>query len=142
MLEVMRKTSVVVVDDHQVVCAGLRTMINAQPDLGVVAEATSGKEALEKLKETANGQDVYAGLYKKSAVLLEAFLKNQPFHDANKRAAIAAVDLFLRINGQRVGTDNAELVRFVRKCAHATASLEFMTAWFWQYARSLPSKNP
>ena len=28
-------------------------MINAQPDLGVVAEATSGKEALEKLKETS-----------------------------------------------------------------------------------------
>ena len=97
--------------------------------------------ALEKPKETANGQEVYAGLYKKSAVLLEAILKNRPFHDANKRAAIAAVDLFLRINGQRVGTDNAELVRFVRKCAHATASLEFMTAWFWQYARPLPSKN-
>ena len=49
----MRKTSVVVVDDHQVVCAGLRSMINAQPDLGVVGEATSGKEALEKLKETS-----------------------------------------------------------------------------------------
>jgi YesN/AraC family two-component response regulator len=49
----MRKTSVVVVDDHQVVCAGLRSMINAQPDLGVVAEATSGKEALERLKETS-----------------------------------------------------------------------------------------
>ncbi len=46
----MRKTSVVVVDDHQVVCAGLRSMINAQPDLGVVGEATSGKEALEQLK--------------------------------------------------------------------------------------------
>jgi len=49
----MRKTSVVVVDDHQVVCAGLRSMINAQPDLGVVGEATSGKEALERLKETS-----------------------------------------------------------------------------------------
>jgi len=28
-------------------------MINAQPDLGVVGEATSGKEALERLKETS-----------------------------------------------------------------------------------------
>jgi DNA-binding NarL/FixJ family response regulator len=42
-----------VVDDHQVVCTGLRSMINAQPDLGVVAEATSGREALERLRDTA-----------------------------------------------------------------------------------------
>jgi death on curing protein len=97
--------------------------------------------ALEKPKEQANGQEVYAGLYKKSAVLLEAFLKNQPFHDANKRAAIAAVDLFLRVNGQRIGTDSAEMVRFVKKCAHTSVSLEFMTAWFWQYARPLQTRN-
>jgi DNA-binding NarL/FixJ family response regulator len=47
----MKKTSVVVVDDHQVVCAGLRSMIDAQPDLSVVAEAMSGKDALRLLQE-------------------------------------------------------------------------------------------
>ena len=46
----MRKTSVMLVDDHQVVCAGLKSMISAQPDLGVVAEASSGKQALEQLR--------------------------------------------------------------------------------------------
>jgi two-component system, NarL family, invasion response regulator UvrY len=38
------------VDDHQIVCAGLKSMINMQPDLGVVAEAASGKQAIEQLK--------------------------------------------------------------------------------------------
>ena len=51
-LAAMRKTSVLVVDDHQVVCAGLRAVINAQPDIGVVAEAYSGRDALAKLQET------------------------------------------------------------------------------------------
>src|SRR5215217_3053985 len=48
----MRKTSVAIVDDHQVVCAGLKAVINAQSDLGVVAEATSGKQMLEQLKQS------------------------------------------------------------------------------------------
>ena len=46
----MRKINVMLVDDHQVVCAGLKSMISAQPDLGVVAEASSGKHALEQLR--------------------------------------------------------------------------------------------
>lgn len=93
--------------------------------------------ALEKPKSMENGQEIYPGLYKKSAVLLEGFLKNKPFHGGNRQAAIAVVDLFLRINGQRLGTDTSELIRFVQKCAHSPVSLEFMTAWFWQYARPL-----
>ncbi len=51
--------------------------------------------------------------------------------------AIAAVDMFLRINGQHLGSDNMEMVRFVQKCTHSPASLEYMTAWLWQYARPL-----
>jgi len=47
----MKKTSVVVVDDHQVVRAGLKSIIDGQSDLAVVAEASSGKEALEQLRK-------------------------------------------------------------------------------------------
>lgn len=93
--------------------------------------------ALEKPKSEENGKEVFPGLYKKSAVLLDSILKNQPFNAGNKQTAIAAVDLFLRINGQRLGTDKPEMIRFVQKCAHTPASLEYMTAWLWQYARPL-----
>ena len=42
-----RRLSVLVVDDHPVVRAGLLAMIDAQPDMETVAEAASGEEAID-----------------------------------------------------------------------------------------------
>jgi DNA-binding NarL/FixJ family response regulator len=42
------KARILVADDHPVVLRGLRTVLNAQPDLEVVAEATAGDEAVER----------------------------------------------------------------------------------------------
>ena len=44
--EIVTKTAVVIVDDHQVVRQGLRGLIEAQPDLAVVGEAETGAGAL------------------------------------------------------------------------------------------------
>jgi two-component system response regulator NreC len=44
----MAKIRVLMADDHAVVRAGLRLMINAQPDLEVVGEAASSHEALSR----------------------------------------------------------------------------------------------
>jgi DNA-binding NarL/FixJ family response regulator len=41
------KTRILVADDHPVVLRGLRMVLNAQPDLEVVAEASQGDEAVE-----------------------------------------------------------------------------------------------
>ena len=41
------KTRILVADDHPIVLRGLRTVLNAQADLEVVAEATDGDEAVE-----------------------------------------------------------------------------------------------
>ena len=40
------KIRVLVVDDHQVVRVGLRTIIDAEPDMEVVAEAADGRSAI------------------------------------------------------------------------------------------------
>jgi DNA-binding NarL/FixJ family response regulator len=42
------KTRILIADDHPVVLRGLRTVLNAQPDLEVVAEATAGDEAVDR----------------------------------------------------------------------------------------------
>ena len=42
----MKKTTVMIVDDHSVVRIGLTMIINLEPDLSVCAEAESGKEAV------------------------------------------------------------------------------------------------
>jgi two-component system response regulator NreC len=48
----MEKISVLIADDHAVLRAGLRMLINMQPDMEVIAEAGDGHEAVRKAKET------------------------------------------------------------------------------------------
>jgi DNA-binding NarL/FixJ family response regulator len=42
--------SVVIVDDHQVVCEGLRKVLDAEPDIKCVGVATDGKMALDLIR--------------------------------------------------------------------------------------------
>lgn len=42
---------VMIVDDHAVVCMGLAGIINTQPDMSVVAQAHSGREAVEQARK-------------------------------------------------------------------------------------------
>jgi DNA-binding NarL/FixJ family response regulator len=41
------KTKILIADDHPIVLKGLRTVLNAQPDLDVVAEAGDGEQAVQ-----------------------------------------------------------------------------------------------
>jgi DNA-binding NarL/FixJ family response regulator len=41
-------THILIADDHPIVLRGLRTVLDAQPDLAVVAEATDGHQAVER----------------------------------------------------------------------------------------------
>jgi DNA-binding NarL/FixJ family response regulator len=52
------KTRILIADDHPIVLRGLRTVLNAQPDFEVVAEATDGEEAVE----LALGQDIHLAI--------------------------------------------------------------------------------
>lgn len=44
----MAKLRVLIVDDHGIVRAGIRSMLENQPDIEVVGEASGGEEAIEK----------------------------------------------------------------------------------------------
>jgi len=52
------KTNILIADDHPIVLKGLRTVLNAQPDLAVVAEATDGAQAVER----ALSEDVHLAI--------------------------------------------------------------------------------
>lgn len=45
------KIRIVLADDHAVLRAGLRALLNAEPDMEVVGEAANGREALERAVE-------------------------------------------------------------------------------------------
>lgn len=49
----MNKIRLLLADDHAVLRAGLKALLNAQPDMEVVAEASNGEEAVRKSYETA-----------------------------------------------------------------------------------------
>jgi len=51
-------TRILVADDHPIVRSGLRKLLDAQPDLEVVAEAKDGADAVEK----ALAEDVHLGI--------------------------------------------------------------------------------
>jgi DNA-binding NarL/FixJ family response regulator len=46
----MPKLRVLLVDDHAVVCEGLKSLVNAQPDMEVVGEANDGAEAVTQAR--------------------------------------------------------------------------------------------
>ena len=46
-----RKTTILLVDDHEVVRQGLRAYLDAQPDFRVIGEASSGEEAVKAASE-------------------------------------------------------------------------------------------
>ena len=52
------KTRILIADDHPIVLSGLRTVLDAQPDFEVVAEATDGEAAVEQ----ALAQDVHLAI--------------------------------------------------------------------------------
>jgi two-component system response regulator DevR len=45
----MSRQRIIIVDDHEIVRLGLRTLLERHPDFEVVAEASNGREALEKI---------------------------------------------------------------------------------------------
>ena len=44
------KIRVLIVDDHVIVREGLRSLLEAQPDIKVAGEATDGEEAVSKTR--------------------------------------------------------------------------------------------
>src|SRR3954469_17638079 len=46
------KIRVMVADDHAILRAGLKLLVNAQPDMEVVSEAPDGEQAIQAAQET------------------------------------------------------------------------------------------
>lgn len=49
----MSKIKLLMVDDHEIVRAGLRMLLQAQPDIEIVGEVSNGRDAITKTKELA-----------------------------------------------------------------------------------------
>jgi death-on-curing protein len=71
------------------------------------------------------------------SALAWALLRNHPFMDGNKRAAFAALTMFLELNGCRLTCSEVEETAMVLRAAGSEIAEEEWTAWV---ARSVAAK--
>jgi death on curing protein len=63
------------------------------------------------------------------AALAWALVRNHPFMDGNKRAAFAALTMFLELNGHRLTCSEVEETAMVLRAAASEIAEEEWTAW-------------
>jgi two-component system, NarL family, response regulator DevR len=83
---ILQTIRVMVVDDHEVVRAGLRTLLQAEPDIQVVAEAATGSQAL-----------IQASRIRPQIVLLDARLPDMAGADVCRNLYEALPDVVVAI---------------------------------------------
>jgi death-on-curing protein len=97
-------------------------------DLGMLLSA------LGRPQVTFEDSELYPDLFTKTAALMDSLVRNHPFVDGNKRTAITAAGIFLRINGYELIVENSEMIRFTLACAQSQLSVETITEWFKQHS--------
>jgi len=68
-------------------------------------------------------------LFEHAAAYGFGFAKNQCFTDGNKRVALAAIDVFLRLNGYALDAPEPEAVYVIRQIARSKAQESEMADW-------------
>jgi death-on-curing protein len=90
--------------------------------------------ALGRPQSTFDDHDLYPHLFQKTAALLDSLIRNHPFVDGNKRTAIAAAAIFLKLNGYQLRVADAEMVRFTLACAQSPVGLDEIRDWLQKYS--------
>jgi death on curing protein len=100
-------------------------------DINLLVSATGRPQA------TFDGNDLYANMFDKAAALMDSLVRNHAFVDGNKRTAITATGLFLRLNAHVLDVSNIEMVQFTLSCAQSQKTIEDITTWLKQHSKPL-----
>lgn len=92
-------------------------------DLGLV------ESAVERPKATFDKDDLYPDIFGKVAALLQSILKNHAFIDGNKRTALTATGVFLRLNGYILNNNHHHEVSFTLEVDSKNLTLEQIAKW-------------
>ena len=86
------------------------------------------------------GVELYPTLAEKAAAIGYALVKNHAFIDGNKRVGLAALDVFLRLNGYRIPSDPDGVEATILAVADGSLSRAGLAAWV--AANVVPHPNP
>ncbi len=90
-------------------------------DLNLLESAAAAPRA------TAFGESPFADLVEIAAAYLFYLCRNHPFNDGNKRAAMAAAIVFLRLNGIETAADSSVWEKLVMELAASQLDREATT---------------
>lgn len=86
------------------------------------------ESALERPFTAYGGQTMFPGLRDKIAALIHSIIAFHPFFDGNKRTALVAADVCLRLNGFRL-VSSEEVEPFFWAIARGEKTIEEITDW-------------
>lgn len=86
------------------------------------------ESALARPFTVLGGKEMFASLPEKVSVLIHSLIAFHPFTDGNKRTALVAGDVCLRLHGYRI-TPAPEVEEFFWSIARGEKSLEDIIAW-------------
>ena len=75
------------------------------------------------------GKELYSGVFRKAAVLLESIANYHVFVDGNKRTAFTATAYFLHINGYELTATNKAVEKTIISVATKHINLDALEAW-------------
>lgn len=79
--------------------------------------------AVQRPMQSAFGQDAYPSIHDKAAALFHSLVKNHAFIDGNKRTAVVALGVFLRLNGWKLAAEQGQIVDLTVGVADGTIDI-------------------
>ncbi len=83
------------------------------------------------------GEYLHENLAAMAAAYLFHICKNHPFFDGNKRVAVVAAEVFLRVNGMRLNVPNEELKQLCLGVAAGEISKSEATVFFEKHTEKV-----
>ncbi len=103
---------------------------------GGVRDLNTLTSAVSRPFATFEGQDLYPNLFHKVAALIHSIAMSHPFVDGNKRVALVAGDVCLRLNGYRI-VPSDEVEAFFWSIARGEQSVENIAEWLREHSEPL-----
>ncbi len=117
MTEYLTKDQVVEINKRMIL------MYSEEEIIGVKSHSLL-ESALSRPMQSVFGEDAYATIYDKSSALFHSLVKNHPFHNGNKRTALAVLTMFLDINNIELTMSSEQAEDFTVDVANDLYSLE------------------
>lgn len=92
---------------------------------------------VHKPQSQFGGKDLYAGIFKKAAVLAEAVVNYHVFVDGNKRTSFVTAARFMHLNGYEISATNTGVEETILGVATKTIDIDSLTTWLKKNSKKI-----